>query len=285
MLGALLLLMPTLDAVAQQGREEVIIQFDGPPGQLRQLIESLGGEVTEEYVHLNALVADLSYDSIEEVESAAGVRSVSRNNPILAPELVWPFGGRDVEQAAGPDPLANIASNGSTPITDVSAYALENAISYTINHDEDHVQELHALGWTGDGVIVAVVDSWLRPGFDHFDLGATVIECENFVVDGNDCIDSSNDGHGTMVAGAIASAAEFHFASSSVFLQSVAINTSNDAYPFGAVLARMDHQFENWVVFGYERRFVVSSESESRRGEEIGRFLVREVNTFGATTA
>ena len=50
-------------------------------------------------------------------------------------------------------------------------------------------------------------------------------------------------------------------------------------------LARMDHQFENWVVFGYERRFVVSSESESRRGEEIGRFLVREVNTFGATTA
>ena len=47
----------------------------------------------------------------------------------------------------------------------------------------------------------------------------------------------------------------------------------------------MDHQFENWVVFGYERRFVVSSESESRRGEEIGRFLVREVNTFGATTA
>ena len=51
------------------------------------------------------------------------------------------------------------------------------------------------------------------------------------------------------------------------------------------VLTRMDHQFENWVVFGYERRFVVSSESESRRGEEIGRFLVREVNTFGATTA
>ena len=54
---------------------------------------------------------------------------------------------------------------------------------------------------------------------------------------------------------------------------------------FTIFLARMDHQFENWVVFGYERRFVVSSESESRRGEEIGCFLVREVNTFGATTA
>ena len=117
--------------------------------------------------------------------------------------------------------MVNINSNGSTPITDVEAYAVANPGSYVINHDADNVQQLHATGLTGEGVIVAVVDSGLRPGFGHFDETATVIGCENLVVDGSGCIDTNNDGHGTMVAGIIAAATEFHFAPNSLFLQSV----------------------------------------------------------------
>lgn len=131
-----------------------------------------------------------------------------------------------MEEGAGPDALANINSKGSTLITDVEKYASDNPGSYAMNHDADNVQQLHEAGLTGKGVIVAVVDSGLRPGFGHFDDfdEETVSGCEDFVADGNGCIDINNDGHGTMVAGVIASAAEFHFSPGSVFLQSVAIN-------------------------------------------------------------
>ena len=229
-LGALLLILtPAVDAVAQN-RVEVIVQYDGPPGQVRQAIEALGGVVKAEYTYLGSMLVDVSTDSMEAVKGVAGVKSVGKNTPIQAPELVWPFGGRGVEPAGGQDPLTNINSNGSTPITDVPAYlaALESGENpYLINHAADNVRELHAGSeardpLTGSDVVVAVIDSGLRPGFGHFD--TTLVECQDFVFDGNGCVDSRNDGHGTMVAGIIASAAEFHFSPNNVFLQSVISN-------------------------------------------------------------
>jgi hypothetical protein len=89
-LGALLLLLtPSVDAVAQD-RVEVIIQFDGSPGQIRQAIESLGGEVKAEYTYLGSMFAEVPTDSMEEIKTTGSVTSVRRNTPIQAPELVWP---------------------------------------------------------------------------------------------------------------------------------------------------------------------------------------------------
>jgi len=132
-LGALLLILtPAVDAVAQN-RVEVIVQYDVPPGQVRQAIEALGGEVKAEYTYLGSMYVEVSTDSMEELKSVSGVNSVRRNTPILAPELVWPFGGRGVEAAAGPDPLANISHNGYTRITDIQGFAEDNPASYLMN--------------------------------------------------------------------------------------------------------------------------------------------------------
>ncbi len=217
------------EAAAARDRIEVIIRLDGSMEKVRRLVESLGGNVTREYRYLGSLLAEVPTRVLERLKSAAAVKQMFRNSPIQAPELVWPFGGREVAEAASPDALANINSNGSTPITDVVTYALANPGSYIINHDADNVRELHQAGLTGEGVIVAVVDSGLRPNFGHFDEGTTVIGCEDFVGDGNGCIDRNNDGHGTAVAGIIAAGAEFHFPPSNVFLQSVSIHAPDAA--------------------------------------------------------
>ena len=84
-LGVLSLqLLPALDAVAQD-RVEVIVRLDGSQGQVRQLIESLGGEVTHEYTYLGSLLAEVPMGSLKQIQSGDGVKSVHRNTPIQAP--------------------------------------------------------------------------------------------------------------------------------------------------------------------------------------------------------
>ena len=83
-----------------------------------------------------------------------GLNQFTENTPIQAPEIVWPFGGRDVEEGAGPDALANIKSKGSTLIRNVEAFAVDAAMlgtpnPHVINHAADNVRDLHAMGLTG----------------------------------------------------------------------------------------------------------------------------------------
>src|SRR5258705_7147295 len=70
-------------------------------------------------------------------------------------------------------------------------------------------------GTTGAGVIVALIDSGIRPGFPHISLDGSVIGGEDFVGDGLGFSNSANDGHGTFVAGkgfaAVASPIPFNY--------------------------------------------------------------------------
>ena len=99
---------------------------------------------------------------------------------------------------------------------------------------------------SGEGVVVAVLDTGLRPGFGHFETGdfteggiafdpnwnpvvspahvpgVTVVGCDDFVFLASTCMDPDNDGHGTMVSGIIAGGATFEFnPGSSMFSNSV----------------------------------------------------------------
>ena len=108
---------------------------------------------------------------------------------------------------------------------------------------------LHEEGHTGKDVIVAVIDTGLRPGFEHLREG-TVIGCEDILpptgLSGNSsksdksdksskskkgprfddaCLNNANSGHGTFVVGLIVGNAIFQFdPATSQFLQSVGIH-------------------------------------------------------------
>jgi serine protease AprX len=80
---------------------------------------------------------------------------------------------------------------------------------------------LHAAGKTGAGVIVAVIDSGLRPDRPHLSLDGSVIGCEDFINDGKGCSNEDNNDHGTLVAGMISANVIFGFSPDSPFRNSV----------------------------------------------------------------
>src|SRR5258705_8247506 len=71
-------------------------------------------------------------------------------------------------------------------------------------------------GTTGAGVIVALIDSGIRPGFPHIALDGSVIGGEDFVGDGLGFSNTANDGHGTFVAGMVSANVAFSFATNSL---------------------------------------------------------------------
>jgi subtilisin family serine protease len=93
--------------------------------------------------------------------------------------------------------------------------------AYIINNSILGTSPLHALGKAGQGVIVGVIDSGIRPGFPHLELDGSIVGCEDFVGDANGCSHAGNNGHGTFVAGMISSNVTFTFSTASALRNAV----------------------------------------------------------------
>ncbi len=93
--------------------------------------------------------------------------------------------------------------------------------AYLLNGAIANVTTLHAAGITGQDVVVAVLDSGIRPGFPHLSLDGSVIGCEDFVMDALGCSNAGNDGHGTLVAGMISANVIFTFSTASALRNAV----------------------------------------------------------------
>ncbi len=223
--------------------------------------------MTQQYDNLNALAAELPAGAFETIEGTGGAFSITKDQMVSPPGPVLSFGGRDQDEplpAVIPPPLDHIPHAGADAISNLPAFAQANPGAYLMNHSADNVWALHAgerakVGkgrkaparadqWTrrplsGNGVIVAVFDTGLRPKFGHFDTtvgGPTVVGCDSFVppaVDPRPCSDPANDGHGTMVSGVIAARSEFAFAPGSVFLNSVGFHAPQAVSNAGRIAA------------------------------------------------
>ena len=221
-----------------------MISTDGSMATLVAAVEDSGGTVTDEYHNLDTVVVEMSDDSLDLLEGDLGgeIRIIA-DSLLAAPSSVYPFTDRGkVTPSAPPGSLADISHLGKTSIVNIPAFALAHPGAYALNHFADNVSDLHAQGIAGDGVVVAVLDSGFRPGFGVLD-NSQVIGCESFVPgDNSGCVNPSNDGHGTMVAGLIAGRSTVEFSSSSVFLNSV------NVYAPGATLDLDGDQFDESVA-------------------------------------
>ena len=204
------------------------------------------------------MAAQVPQEGFGKVESVAGDGALKRDEPVTLPKNVFPFGGRQQLASsttdltpAGLGPADNILATFVRNIgkeSSVQKFAKGHAGSYLLNHAKSNVRELHEKGYTGKDVIVAVIDTGLRPGYEHLREG-TVIGCEDLLPttgqsanssksDKSDksskskkgprfddaCLNDANSGHGTFVAGLIAGNAIFQFDLAGTFLQSVGIH-------------------------------------------------------------
>ena len=180
--------------------EKVLIQVPKPYTQTVAGILSLGGKVTRQFQNIDAIAAEVPEGSMQALRSLVGSGAISKDEPIPMPRSVLPL-RKKPPSPRGAAPQLQSALSSSDPDYD----------PYLLNMAGLNLQSLHKKGMTGDRVVVAVIDTGMRPGFA---IDTAVLACENFVddngdgiVDGRDnrCMDSRNNPHGTFVAGLIAS--------------------------------------------------------------------------------
>jgi len=205
---------------ASDSEEKVLIRASKPYQSLVNKIETLGGKVTQQYKYVDAIAAEIPRSALNSVRSELTPGSISKDLIVPTPRSVDTSGGRGLAQSGEENqitaeyvqPLAAVG----TPGSDAS-----NPNAYLINNSIMNVSPLLAGGTTGAGVIVALIDSGIRPGFPHIALDGSVIGGEDFVGDGLGFSNSANDGHGTFVAGMVSANVAFSFPATSAFRNAV----------------------------------------------------------------
>lgn len=234
--GAVLIQLPVAATAAQEETQALIIQTEGSLSNLARLIQSLGGSVQYEYGNLSAIAADMPASAMAEIQNASPSLTITKDVMVAAPGTLGLMDGRAPGGALQESfSLTDIPASPPRSIGDVTSFANAHPGAYDLNHLSDNVLGLHQDGYTGDGVVVAVIDSGLRPGYIDFDVAG----CIDFVAlympaDTNGCMNPANSGHGTMVSALIAGASTYEFQTfpdtvSSIFLNSVIANAGRAA--------------------------------------------------------
>ncbi len=212
-------LPPTVAQTRAGGSEHVLIRTPKPYRNVVSQIEALGGKVKHEYKYVNAIAAEIPSSALAAVRGLVGPNAITKDAFIPAPGIANTLpGGRSLTKV---DNELEIGADSVDGVAITSAGVAEDAPNaYRINNSIMNVSSLHAAGKTGAGVIVAVIDSGIRPGRPHISLDGSLVGCEDFVGDALGCSNNGNNGHGTFVAGMISANVNFTFNPASTFRNS-----------------------------------------------------------------
>ena len=183
-------------AQSSQQFESVIIETAKPYTKLMSDIKALGGSVKYQYKYVDAVAANIPRNAMPALRTLIGPANLIKDVTVPAPRGA---AGRQGGVPSGQN-LASISGRSASLISDLSTVP---AAAYLLNNLGLNVRDLHARGFTGAGVVVAVVDSGVRPNYPVLDEDHSVIGGVDFVGDGLGFSNSQNDPHGTFVSGLI----------------------------------------------------------------------------------
>ena len=207
--------------MAQAPGERVLIRATKPYGALVSRIESAGGRVSHRFKHIDAVAAAIPSSALPTVRALVGGDAIIKDVEIQAPRSVDTFRGKGGLASSGGELAMTAESVDGIAAEEIPALAVGAAAAYRFNLEIANVATLHAAGFTGQGMVVAVIDSGIRPGFPHISLDGSVAGCEDFVGDALGCSNVGNFGHGTFVAGMISANALFTFSPGSLLRNAV----------------------------------------------------------------
>jgi subtilisin family serine protease len=176
-------------AQSSQQFESVIIQSPKPYTKLSSDIQALGGIVTYQYKYVDAIAAKIPTNAMDRLSTVVGSATVSKDLILPAP--------------TAKKIIRRLKGNSSSPITNLNSIATAASAAYSLNNLGLNLEKLHGQGYTGAGVIVAVVDSGVRPNYPVLDSDNSVIGGIDFVGDGLGFSNPNNDPHGTFISGLI----------------------------------------------------------------------------------
>jgi subtilisin family serine protease len=214
----LVLALAVTATLAQTGDpgEKVLIRTAKPYDTLVADIQSRGGRVTYQYKYVDAIAAEVPRNVLASMRDKIGVGNITKDEIIPLPSSVDSLRGRNLTPSNAANEITADSFSG-LDLADIQSIATVNPNGYLTNLEVANVASLHASGITGSGVIVAVIDSGIRPGF----LDDSLIGCEDFVGDQLGCSNSANLPHGTGVALEITDNVVFTFSPASAFRNAV----------------------------------------------------------------
>ncbi len=193
--------------------ESVIIPTAKPYTKIVADIQALGGTVRYQYEYVDGIAADVPSDAMDSLRSLVGSGAIIKDLVIPAPAIRTIV--RNSSQTAHG---TNIKAGSASPISDLRTVP---AAAYDLNNLGTNIQDLHKRGKTGAGVVVAVVDSGVRPKYPLLDIDNAVIGGADFVGDGLGFSNARNEPHGTYIAGLITGNALFKLGSNSSLASAV----------------------------------------------------------------
>ncbi|MCI0658406.1 MAG: S8 family serine peptidase [Acidobacteria bacterium] len=212
--------------------ESVLINVAKPYGPVVEAIQSSGGTVTRQYKNFNGIAARIPRTAIQALSLLTPPGSVTKDLSFPLPKPIDEHALRTTSMVPQPDANSiEFESVEGIAAADFQEFAATHPDAYLVNNVATGVNTLHADGFAGQGMVVAVIDSGIRPGMPHLSLDGSVIGCEDFLGDGNGCSNPANDGHGTFVAGMISANVIFQFNTASLLFRAV------NAYLPGAIVA------------------------------------------------
>src|SRR5262245_5850522 len=213
-------LILTLAAQTDAPMERVLIHASKPYTNVVSRVQAAGGRVRHQFKYVDAVAAEVPRSAVPALRDIAGVSEVSKDVIIPAPQTVQLERGERGLQRGGPRSIAAESAT-SLDAASLSGFVAAYPDAYLINNANMNVTPLIANGITGAGVIVAEIDSGIRPGFPHLSTDGSVIGGEDFVGDGLGFSNPANGGHGTFVAGMISANVVFNFGATGTFARSV----------------------------------------------------------------
>jgi serine protease AprX len=206
-------------------RETVIIKVNKPYDKVIAAIEARGGKVTHRFKYTGAIVAEVAPATIAQIRATSGVISV-RKDSMMQKAFVR---SDPAERRLGRPVRSEFPAQAVTQFSEseVSKMANREPAGFNIDNGLMGLSSLFAAGYQGKGIVVAIIDGGIRPGYPHID--GSVIGGEDLVGDGLGYINNQDDGHATFVAGMIAAHVGFVFSNDSDLVK------ATKAYAPGAV--------------------------------------------------
>jgi subtilisin family serine protease len=206
-LAVALAALSTVTLQAQSLTQHVLIRSSKPYSSLVNEVHARGGVVTHEFNHVDAIAAQVPDSAMSSLRAMLPAGAISKDfivpSPVVEERIDRGLASSGEENNIVADSVETLSDD------DLAAYASATPNAYLINNALMNVSPLHAGGTNGLGVIVAVIDSGIRPGFLHLTGDGSVIGGADFVGDGLGFSNFANGGHGTFVAGMISANVAF----------------------------------------------------------------------------
>jgi serine protease AprX len=208
---------PSNESAESRG-EKVLIRASKPYAGIVKEVRARGGRVTHEFKYIDAIAAEISRNALQSLKAMMPAGAITKDPVVPRPDPVDTARGRNLARTGDE---ARIRFDSAEPLSSSDVGAIAGAVpnAYLLNNAIIRAAPLHAAGILGEGVIVAVIDSGIRPGFAN--VANAVVGCQDFVGDDLGCSNFANYGHGTFVAGMITANVVFGFDPSADFRNAV----------------------------------------------------------------